>query len=135
MGPFRLSAPPYGSVYLDADEKLLGNSTLAVSECYKKEELDVAMKEIPDHIAIELEFMHYLAGKEIRALESKDNEAARQYKEKQFSFISKYLASWVGEFTNLIKKNANTEFYTTLAETTLLFIQDDVKFLVKQLGC
>ena len=58
IGPFKLLAPPYGSIYLDGNSCLMGASTMEVRQLYRNEGLNPVIKEAPDHIAIELEFMY-----------------------------------------------------------------------------
>ncbi|MFN2356106.1 MAG: molecular chaperone, partial [Desulfopila sp.] len=60
VGPFELLAPPYGSVYLETGRRLMGDSTIAVQHMYTNAGLTLDVQEAPDHIALELEFMHYL---------------------------------------------------------------------------
>ncbi|MHC4280926.1 MAG: TorD/DmsD family molecular chaperone [Planctomycetota bacterium] len=62
VGPFKLLAPPYGSVYLEHN-KFMGDSTIDVGKFYEDEDLDIVIKDAPDHIAMELEFMYYLSRK------------------------------------------------------------------------
>jgi len=62
VGPFHVEAPPYGSVYLETNGRLMGESTIAVKKFYQKYglELDQDFSELPDHISAELEFVYYL---------------------------------------------------------------------------
>jgi TorA maturation chaperone TorD len=63
VGPYTLSAAPYGSVYLESERKMMGNSTLDVRNRYRDAGLDTVktFKDAPDHISVELEFMaHFL---------------------------------------------------------------------------
>ncbi|MFC1866443.1 molecular chaperone, partial [Chloroflexota bacterium] len=68
VGPYGLLAPPYGSLYLDASDRIMGDSTMDVRNRYAEEGLDICLKEAPDHIAIEMEFMYFLIFKEIEAI-------------------------------------------------------------------
>ena len=72
VGPFRLLAAPYGSVYLEDKREIMGVSTLDARKRYVEAGLDFSddVKEAPDHIAFELEFMYYLVFKEIESLET-----------------------------------------------------------------
>ena len=78
VGPYQLSAAPYGSVYLDGGRKMMGDSTLDVRDRYMEAGLDTAktFKDAPDHISAELEFIHYLIYKEIEAFANSDIEKA-----------------------------------------------------------
>ena len=100
VGPFALAAAPYGSVYLDEGGRVMGDSTIAVAKWYEREGLARSndCKDLPDHIAIELEFVSFLACKEIEALENSDAHVADEYAAKQKSFVDEFLAPWVSEF-------------------------------------
>ncbi len=128
LGPFKPLALPYGSVYLDNRAGLMGDSTVKVNKFYQGEGLEASLREVPDHIAMELEFMYYLVVKEACARHRGNNEWV-DYRRKQFFFLSAYLGSWVPEFAACVKKNARTEFYRVLARVTQLFIEDDLEAL------
>ena len=53
VGPYKLLAAPYGSVYLDSGRTTMGDSTLDVKSRYCEAGLNAAtnFKEAPDHIA------------------------------------------------------------------------------------
>lgn len=124
VGPFGVLAPPYGSVYLEGERRVMGGSTMNVRDTYLDEGLDLSenCREAPDHIAVELEFMHFLACKEAEAAAREDREGALQYAQKQNAFLEGHLEVWVPEFTDLIKSRAQTEFYKGLAECTSIFL-------------
>ena len=67
IGPFELIAPPYGSVYLEKNRQIMGDTTMGVLKSYQEAGLSVDEKEPPDHIAIELEFMSFLSTREAEA--------------------------------------------------------------------
>lgn len=128
VGPFKLLAPPYGSIYLE-DGKFMGNSTLAVSNLYRQEGLDIVLKDAPDHISVELEFMHYLALGEANAHENSDPGLAESFRDKQESFLRTHLGDWIEPFTNNVETNAQTDFYKTLARITRQFVLEDIEKL------
>ena len=68
LGPFRAPAHPYGSVYLEQERKLMGDSTMEVLQLYAESGVKHEGDEPPDHIAIELEFMSFLEGKIAQAI-------------------------------------------------------------------
>lgn len=125
VGPYKLLAPPYGSVYLE-DNRLMGESTMDVKSCYEAEGLDIVLKEAPDHITMELEFVYYLITKQAQAIENADLQMAEAYKHKQLTFLSSHLSRWLTGFSENVQKNAQTDFYKTLARLTELFIQKDM---------
>ncbi|MEA5024877.1 TorA maturation chaperone TorD [Desulfitobacterium sp. LBE] len=114
VGPFDLLAPPYGSIYIDGQRRLMGDSTIKVLEAYGDAGLKLSdeFKQPPDHIITELEFVYYLIAK---YLETKDN----QWLTMKDTFMDKYLKSWIADFTNRIEENAQSPFYKGLANLTL----------------
>jgi len=127
VGPFALLAPPYGSVYLEGERRLMGDSTLAVGECYGEVGLEVApgFNGTPDHIAVELEFMHFLVVKELDALAGGRLDRAQNFRQKQRVFLERHLDAWVPDFSRSVEEQAQTRFYRSLAAATRLFIESD----------
>jgi len=127
VGPFALLAPPYGSVYLDGERRCMGDSTLDVGSRYREVGLGTApgFNDAPDHIAAELEFMHFLVIKELEALAGGDLVRAQHFRQKQKSFLERHLAAWVPAFTRNVEEQAQTRFYQDLAAATRMFIESD----------
>ena len=126
VGPFELLAPPYGSVYLDDGGRVMGDSTMQVIEIYQKEGLsrNDDFKDLPDHIAVEMEFMSYLIFKERESLEKSDLDTAREYMNKQESFLNTFIRSWVPPFCKKIKEGTENGFYKALSDCVLIFISN-----------
>lgn len=129
VGPFALLAPPYGSVYLEGERKIHGDSTEDTLNWYGREGLNVKIREVPDHIAIELEFMSFLISKEIEAWESGDKEKANLFLDKQKNFLNAHLGKWIVDFTELVECKAQMLFYKKLAQYTASFIKNDMEYL------
>ena len=127
VGPFALLAPPFGSVYLERERRLMADSTQAVDRCYREAGLELAegFNGTPDHIAAELEFMHFLVIKELGTLADGDLDHAQHFRQKQKSFLERHLAAWVPEFSRSVEEQAQTQFYRDLAAATRLFIESD----------
>ncbi|UCE97476.1 MAG: molecular chaperone TorD family protein [Dehalococcoidia bacterium] len=129
IGPYGLLAPPYGSIYLEENDRVMGNSTMDARRSYIEEGLDICLKDAPDHIAIELEFMYFLVFKEIEAAKSDDYDSILSYREKQRVFLKNHLGAWASDFTSKIKASAQTEFYKNLARITKNFIDNEKRNL------
>jgi TorA maturation chaperone TorD len=127
VGPFALLAPPYGSIYLEGERRLMGDSTLAAGACYHEAGLEVAadFNGTPDHVAVELEFMHFLAVKELDALYAGQLDRAQNFQQKQRAFLERHLAAWVPDFSRSVEEQAQTEFYRSLAAATRIFVEND----------
>ena len=124
VGPFGLKAPPYGSIYLDNERTVMGPSTMETIQFYEKEGLarDESFNELPDHIAVELEFMYFLIFKEAEALQKGESERADVYRLKQESFRSRFIDKWVPALCGNMKEGTDNGFYLALADCLLTLI-------------
>jgi TorA maturation chaperone TorD len=124
VGPFGLKAPPYGSIYLDNDRTVMGPSTMETIRFFEEEGLarDKEFHELPDHIAVELEFMYFLIYREVEALQKGDMARAESYQVKQERFHSRILSKWVPLFCDQIQKETDNDFYRALADCVTAFI-------------
>jgi TorA maturation chaperone TorD len=127
VGPFRLKAPPYGSIYLDADHRLMGDTTLAASACYAEAGLELVLREPADHVAVELEFMHYLATLSAQAAQRGDREREADLAHRQRQFLSEHLGAWTPAFCGAMKRGAETVFYRALAECLDAFVDAELR--------
>lgn len=135
VGPFNLLAPPYGSVYLEGERQVMGASTADVQMRYRAAGLDVdaGFKDAPDHVAVELEFMHFLIFKTLEATSQGDTDQFLSYLRDQQSFLEIHLGAWVHDFANKVIENSTTSFYRNLARATETFIIEDYHILTSVL--
>lgn len=84
-----------------------------------------AVRERPDHVAVELEFMHILALKEAYALETGIPEHVEICVEAQGKFLQDHLGRWVGLFAQSVAHNAPDSLYVALAQFAAAFVQAD----------
>jgi TorA maturation chaperone TorD len=89
VGPFETIAPPLGSVHLEEQPVLMGESTRNLLDIYRQAGLDMAenFNGPADHIIAELEFLAYL----ISARLSADPETAQTLHELQQRFLREHL--------------------------------------------
>jgi putative dimethyl sulfoxide reductase chaperone len=127
VGPFALPAAPYGSIYLEKIKRIMGDSTMVVLNLYREAGLKVDVKEVPDHIAIELEFMYFLYSEELEAVQSGDREKEISMATLRTYFLINCLAPWVHQFCQDIRNGTNNLFYINLAECLDLFIAEIVE--------
>lgn len=128
VGPNELIAPPYGSIYLDKERKVMGDSTIKTVELYHEAGLEISkdFKELPDHIAVELEFMYYLIFKEVDAIKKSDIVVANKFRDMQHKFLRYFLGLWINSFCEKIKNGTENEFYQSLAECVSAFVINSV---------
>lgn len=124
LGPMEILAKPYGSVWLDSENKLMGDSTLALLDLYREAEfeMDDEFKDLPDHIAVELEFLYQLIFRENEARLSGDSARLVTTLGFKQRFLTQHLGAWVSQFANVAQKRAQCEFYRALAGLTVDFV-------------
>jgi TorA maturation chaperone TorD len=116
IGPFELLAPPYGSVYIEKNRRVMGQSSVNAARYYQEAGLSVDIKEPPDHIVIELEFMYYLCSKEASAAQNGQHAEVNDYRELQTRFYYHAIKPWVGDFCAAIRAGTDNDFYVNLAD-------------------
>lgn len=127
IGPFQLVAPPYGSIYIDDAKTVMGDSTARVAAFYHNCGLQLAddFHELPDHFAVELEFMSFLAFKQREAEVSGDTEEVTRIISLQKEFLERFLMPWLSPFTSAIITDGEAPFYQAIARSTAAFINAD----------
>ena len=127
VGPFQLVAPPYGSIYLDEAKTVMGDSTARVAAFYHACGLHLAddFHELPDHFAVELEFMSYLAFKQREAEVSGNKAEVTRLVALQREFLDRFLLPWLEPFTAAIITDGEAPFYQAIARCTAAFINAD----------
>ncbi|MCB0033176.1 MAG: molecular chaperone TorD family protein [Anaerolineales bacterium] len=88
-------------------------------------DLGGAVRERPDHVAVELEFMHILALKEAYALETDIPEHVEICADAQGKFLQDHLGRWVNLFAQSVAYNAPNSLFVPLAQFTADFVQAD----------
>jgi putative dimethyl sulfoxide reductase chaperone len=131
IGPFSPPCPPYGSVYMENNRILMGDSTMDALTRYRElgVDLDQHFKEAPDHICAELEFMCLLVYKELSGIRSGDPGQVQLMLTHQRSFLSDHLARWIPPFADRVMAQADSRFYTDLARATRIFVEEDHLYL------
>lgn len=135
LGPFDIQAKPYGSVYLDGEKVVMGKSTIELQKLYLRGGFELAedFKEMPDHIAAELEFLYLMIFKENEARQTGDSAQQDQLSELKREFLDNHLGRWLFSFTAAIGKGAETIFYQQLALLTETVVRLEME--VTQAGC
>ena len=114
IGPYKLQAPPYGSVYLDTAKMVNDKSTADVNNIYREFGVDVSdeMDEPADHVAIELEFLH--TALITIANKKSDGEDTQELEQTFMRFVEVYFKPFVMQLAGRMINNASTDFYKTL---------------------
>ncbi len=111
IGPNELVAPPWGSVYLDPECVIFGNSLLALRDFLKRHQIafQAQQDEPEDHIGLMLMLAAYLA-------------ETRPYL--LVEFLSQHLLIWAPHFLTKLANVENHPFYQGLAQLTLITLDD-----------
>ncbi len=128
VGPFKTLAPPYSSVYLGSKDSVFSEETIWVMQFYKKAGLDFNrdIHDLPDHIAVELEFIYFLLYNEVVQMQEKDPKSAKRFHDHQVEFISKHFRKWVPEFCDTVIRETKNDYYQLLAECMKSFTEMDI---------
>lgn len=124
LGPTEALAPPYGSVWMSCERALMQDSTMAVLRLYNEAgfDVDAAFRDLPDHVAAELEFLYLLIFHENQARRDGDHEGFAAAAKLRRELSERHLGKWAGPFTAAMAEHAESVFYKVLAELTRRFI-------------
>lgn len=125
LGPMQALASPYGSSWLSAPAPSEDHPPPGVLELYSEGgfEVDAEVLELPDHVALELEFLYLLIFTTNQAATAgKLDEAATTELLRQ-RFLGEHLGVWTGPFTAAMRAGAETAFYRELAAFTERFVR------------
>lgn len=113
VGPMSPLCPPYASFYDENLPKegfgtLMGPASEAMANALREEGLELTLDyaELPDHMAIELEFMYYLLSKA-----NAGDQDAELYRQKANTFLKEHLSQWLPEFGVKVSQEARHPFY------------------------
>lgn len=120
------AAYPIESVHVGRKRLLMQASRDEVLAIYRAYGLEKSgsLKEGEDHIAYELEFMQFLAGRCVEALRSGDEAEAENLVRAQLNFLDDHLMSWVGKLTKQMRHFAQTDFYQGVSYLTFGYLKE-----------
>ncbi|WP_042349439.1 TorD/DmsD family molecular chaperone [Bacillus massiliigorillae] len=130
IGPGKLPAPPWESVYRTDARLLFQESTLEIRRRYLKYQFLPA--EYPrvadDHLALELDFMANLSSMAEKACEDNDFKKLNRLLEEQKDFITNHLFKWIPEFSKKMQESSTSYLYPSMANllNEFLVIQMEV---------
>ncbi len=128
LGPVHILAKPYASVWLEQKQELMQESTMALLELYAEGGFDMSedFRELPDHVAAELEFLYLLIFKENQARRDADGQALAVLADLRQRFLSQHLAKWIAAFSTAVEAGAQTAFYRELGPLTRRLVELEV---------
>ncbi len=124
-----LDCPPCETVYT---AKEIFDETAQLSDIagfFRAFGLDLAERERPDHITVELEFMQVVTAKEAFAHLHHGPEKARLCRVVQRKFMGDHLGRWGQQFAQQLERQAPAGYFQALAGLIDVFIETDVSYL------
>ena len=118
VGPLKVIAPPYESYYASADAEGEGGRLRTQDEFAVKVDYALAgyrmpqeFVDLPDHVAIELDFLALLARDESAAWEAGEREKALGLQRAADEFASEHPCRWLGQLAGRVDEGAKLAFY------------------------
>ena len=121
LSPAGAAATPYASLWIAGNDPALAQETMrGVIGFYAEAgfEIDDDFRDLPDHIAAELEFLYALIFREARAQVSGDLADELAAIELRLRFVRLHFGHWVNRLTEAMRTSAQTGFYRALADVT-----------------
>jgi TorA maturation chaperone TorD len=136
--PERAPCPPYESMYVNPGGQAAGWVIVSVEREYAAAGLTLSpfLKELPDHAAVELEFMSFLCSQEADAWSRKAVNKGIQALERQAAFLEQHLIRWFPVWAKGVAAIGGEGIYTVVAETARAFLshdQDLINLLLERL--
>ena len=137
VGPGHVPCPPYESVHRKDRPKferglVMGPSTSDVRRMYASAGVEMSKKfnDLPDHVAVEMEFMHYLCNEELDLLEKKNTQRVKAMREMQRKFSEEHIKPWVETFADCVTKASTSLFYREAAKLLKTFTAEDLDYMM-----
>lgn len=120
VGPGRVIAPVWESVYFNEARMVFQEETMQVRKWYRRfnVEPENLNAEPDDHIGLEMAFVSHLAQLGLQALEDGDDEKLEELLAAQREFMSAHLLCWGPAWCDLVVDNTRLDFYRGLALLT-----------------
>jgi TorA maturation chaperone TorD len=127
IGPGKVPAPPWESIYRDADHLYFSQETQEVRNTYRKYNLlpkDLGHQP-DDHLGLELDFLHKLCEMAREKAKSADETGLMEILNDQKAFLDEHLLKWVPDWTRDVVKSAETDFYKGMAQLLEAYLNLD----------
>ena len=121
VGPGRLLATPWESVYLSPDHLMFDVQTVQVRRAYQRYGMAIPNlnNEPDDHLGLELRFLAHLNALGLEALNRNQPELLEGVIEGMRSFMSVHLLKWAPRCLRLVIVNASSSYYVGCAHLAL----------------
>ncbi len=130
IGPGSPPVPLYESRYRSPDSLLMQETAIAIRLNYLSSGLvSGGASHIPeDHLAVELEYVYYLAGETLKDFQKNDTQTMKDNLEEQRNFLQGRL-DWIAEIAERVVANSEDSIITGIVTFTRGIIEEDVEWL------
>jgi TorA maturation chaperone TorD len=119
-----LTVQPFESSYARVSEYDIATVSAAVGTRYRRAGIQLASKgELPDHLAVELEFCAYLCHQEGDAHTDAD---AAHWRAERRSFLLDHVVRWLPDFAGKLARVMPDSFYAEAAQVVRAVTADDL---------
>ena len=135
VGPQKLPAPPWESVYRSHQGLLFQESTLTIREIYRKQgfEAEGYPRVADDSLALELDFMGRMAEKAQAALAEDNMEALSEALTVSESFVRVHLLYFVPQMLERLSTTTFRLFYPQMLKILVSFMETDLQLVQEML--
>jgi len=119
--------PPYESLHREG--RLLGQSTEAVTEHFRRSGISLAEEGVgpEDHLGLEFKFLSLLCLRESQAWRHADAVEGRALLEAERAFLEEHLCAWVPDYCRRVVDDARSAYYRSAAGLTATAIGIDAR--------
>lgn len=133
MGPGRMDAPPWETLYVSKDQALFQQTTLGLRKEYVKH--GFIPQSYPhvadDHLGLELHYVTLLAQRMIEAYASHDTQSLVSNIKASCDFLENHLERWLPQFLQALCNAPNALLYEEYSDYVIDFISYDKTILVE----
>lgn len=131
VGPQKLVAPPWESVYRSHQGLLFQESTLTVREIYRRQGFEAeGYPRVPDDsLSLEMDFMGRMAERALTALTQEQLDAFKEALTVSESFLRVHLLYWVPKMMEKLNGSAFRLFYPQMVKILLAFMELDLELV------
>jgi len=122
--------PLYGGVYIGDRMKVMEDATRFYNFFHLR--LSSQLRELPDHITTELEFLHYLTFREAEARQAESDPSSLLRAERDF--LARHLCKWVPRLQAKLAKQHAAPFFPALVRLAAAFFTRDHAYAAAAAG-
>lgn len=124
LGPVGTLAFPYESAWLNKESESTVDATQVLLDLFDDGgfAVDAEFRDLPDHIAVELEFLYTVLFRMAAAIRNQDQQDLDSAAALRWNLLEQHLGRWFGDFQAAVQSGAQTRFYRELVELTALLI-------------